>query len=100
MSLRGVELLMGAIAYSIQIYCDFSGYSLIAVGAAQILGIHLTENFEAPYFASSVKEFWRRWHISLSTGFRDYVYISLGGNRGSRLKTDRNLIITFLLSRL
>lgn len=100
MTLGGVELFLGAIAFSIQIYCDFSGYSLIAVGAAQVLGMKLMENFSTPYFAASVKEFWRRWHISLSSWFRDYVYIPLGGSRCSRFKADRNLMITFLLSGL
>lgn len=70
-----VELLLGAILYTVQIYCDFSGYSLIALGTAKVIGFDLTENFDAPYFAASVKEFWRRWHISLSTWFRDYLYI-------------------------
>lgn len=96
----GVELLVAAVGYSLQIYCDFSSYSIIAIGAAQVIGIRLMENFDAPYFAQSIKEFWRRWHISLSSWFRDYLYISLGGNRCSKLKRRINLMITFLLSGL
>jgi len=74
-----VELVLAAIGFAIQIYCDFAGYSTIAVGSAQVLGFTLMENFKTPYFAVSVKDFWRRWHISLSTWFRDYLYFPLGG---------------------
>lgn len=94
------ELVIGAIAFSLQIYCDFGGYSNIAIGAGQVLGFDMMENFNAPYFASSVKEFWRRWHISLSTWFRDYLYIPLGGNRCGKIRKYINLTITFLVSGL
>lgn len=73
------ELLIAVFSFSIQIYCDFASYSTIAIGAARVLGVRLMENFETPYFSRSIKEFWRRWHISLSTWFRDYLYIPLGG---------------------
>ncbi|MGZ3862390.1 MAG: MBOAT family O-acyltransferase [Bacteroidia bacterium] len=86
--------------YSIQIYCDFSGYSDIAIGAAKTLGINLMENFRNPYLATSLTEFWRRWHISLSTWFRDYIYIPLGGNRVSIKKMCFTLLLVFLLSGL
>jgi D-alanyl-lipoteichoic acid acyltransferase DltB (MBOAT superfamily) len=86
--------------FTIQIYCDFSGYSDIAIGTAKLLGINLMENFASPYFVQSVQEFWSRWHISLSTWFRDYVYIPLGGNRCSKLKNYFNLMVTFLVSGL
>lgn len=95
-----VELVMAVVWFAIQIYCDFAGYSLIAIGMAKVMGFSLMENFDAPYFSRSVKEFWRRWHISLSSWFRDYVYIPLGGNRGKRWKKYRNLMITFLVSGL
>lgn len=96
----GVELLVAAIGFALQIYCDFSSYSTIAIGAAQVMGFTLMENFEAPYFSASIKEFWRRWHISLSTWFRDYLYIPLGGNRCSKIRKFFNLMITFLVSGL
>ena len=86
--------------YAIQIYCDFSGYSDMAIGAARLLGYELCENFRFPYLATSITDFWRRWHISLSTWLRDYLYISLGGNRGSRWFTHRNLMLTMLLGGL
>ena len=95
-----VILCLGAVCYTLQIYCDFISYSLIALGLGKMLGIEVTENFNAPYFARSVQEFWRRWHISLSTWFRDYVYIPLGGSRCSSLHKYRNLFITFLVSGL
>ncbi|NBI89225.1 MBOAT family protein, partial [Lachnospiraceae bacterium] len=79
-----VELIVAAMGFALQIYCDFSSYSTIAIGASQIMGITLMENFNVPYFSRSIKEFWRRWHISLSTWFKDYLYIPLGGNRCSR----------------
>ena len=75
-----VELVAAAMGFALQIYCDFSSYSTIAIGASQIMGITLMENFNVPYFSRSIKEFWRRWHISLSTWFKDYLYIPLGGN--------------------
>lgn len=96
----GLPLLLSIILYSIEIYCDFSGYSDIAIGVARLLGLRLTENFKLPYLATSIKDFWRRWHISLTSWFRDYVYIPLGGNRTSRIKKYRNIMITFLLSGL
>lgn len=86
--------------FTIQIYCDFSGYSDIARGTAKLFGVELMENFKSPYFSKSIREFWRRWHISLSTWFRDYVYIPLGGNRVSRLRNALNVMVTFLLSGL
>jgi len=95
-----IILTVGAIGFAIQIYCDFLSYSTIAIGAAQIMDIKLMDNFNNPYFAMSIKEFWRRWHISLSTWFKDYVYIPLGGSRVSRVKKYRNIIITFLVSGL
>ncbi len=94
----GGALWLGTIFFSIQIYCDFSGYSDIAIGTARLLGIDIMENFKAPYFSKSIKEFWARWHISLSTWFRDYLYIPLGGSRNSSLITNRNLLIVFLVS--
>ena len=95
-----VGLLMAAAGFGIQIYCDFGGYSIIALGAARILGIRLMENFQAPYLAVSIRDFWRRWHISLSSWFRDYVYIPLGGNRRGRIRKAVNTMITFTLSGL
>ncbi|HEX3149887.1 MAG TPA: MBOAT family O-acyltransferase [Gemmataceae bacterium] len=88
---------MAAIAYAIQIYCDFSGYSDIALGTARALGYRLMVNFEMPYASTNITEFWRRWHISLSTWIRDYIYIPLGGNRGSVLRSNVNVLITFTL---
>jgi alginate O-acetyltransferase complex protein AlgI len=92
--------LLGVFAYAVQIYCDFSGYTDMAIATAGLLGYELTRNFDFPYFSSSVTEFWRRWHISLSTWLRDYLYISLGGNRGSKIFTYRNLLLTMLLGGL
>lgn len=96
----GPALVFATLAFAIQIYCDFSGYSDIALGSAQVMGIKLMKNFQHPYFAKSISEFWRRWHVSLSTWFRDYVYIPLGGNRAGARRTAINLFITFLLSGL
>ncbi|MCR5420515.1 MAG: MBOAT family protein [Lachnospiraceae bacterium] len=96
----GICFAWATLLYTFQIYCDFSGYSDMAVGVAKMLGFELVNNFKQPYFASSIKEFWGRWHISLSSWFRDYVYIPLGGNRCSRLRRDMNLLITFLCSGL
>ena len=93
-------LIAGAIAYAVQIYCDFMGYSTIALGAAKVLGFELINNFDTPYLAHSVADFWRRWHISLSTWFRDYLYISLGGNRKGKWIQYRNILITFAASGL
>jgi len=95
-----ISLTLGVIFFSIQIYCDFSGYSLIARGTAKLLGFDLMINFKRPYLASSIADFWRRWHISLSTWFRDYVYIPLGGNRVSLARNYYNLMIVFLVSGL
>jgi len=92
----GLSAIMGMLFFSFQIYCDFSGYTDMAIGASRVLGYNLMENFKGPYLSKSVQEFWRRWHISLSTWFRDYLYIPLGGNRGG--KTYRNLIIVFLIT--
>lgn len=97
---NGMQILFGIFCFSVQLFCDFSGYSDIAIGAAQVMGFRLMDNFHQPYFATSIQDFWRRWHISLSTWFRDYVYIPLGGNRGGRLRKYRNLMITFLVSGL
>lgn len=97
---QGFALVLATIFFTIQIYCDFSGYSDIAIGTANLFGINLMTNFKSPYFSQSIKEFWSRWHISLSTWFKDYVYIPLGGNRVSKLRHNINLIITFLVSGL
>lgn len=91
-------LMLGAIYFAIQIYCDFSGYSDIAIGVARLFGFDLMRNFALPYFSRDIAEFWRRWHISLSTWFRDYLYIPLGGSRGSKSKQFRNVMIIFLVS--
>ncbi len=96
----GVYLILATILFGIQIYCDFAGYSTIAVGAAHVLGIHLMENFEAPYFATSVSAFWRRWHISLTSWFRDYLYIPLGGNRKGKIRKYCNIVVVFFTSGL
>lgn len=96
----GFVLVIATLMFAFQIYCDFSGYSDIAVGCARILGIDLMDNFRSPYLSHSIREFWSRWHISLSTWFRDYVYIPLGGNRCGVWKQRRNLLLTFLLSGL
>jgi len=96
----GPQYMLATFFFAVQIYCDFSGYSDIAIGTARIFGIDLMENFRRPYFAKSITEFWQRWHISLSTWFRDYLYIPLGGNRLGMWKTYRNLFVTFLLSGL
>ena len=99
-SFSGLETLFGVYGYALQIYCDFSGYTDIAIGSALLLGIRINENFRSPYQSSSLQEFWKRWHISLSTWLRDYLYISLGGNRGGKWKTYRNLMLTMLLGGL
>ncbi len=96
----GFTLVIATIFFSFQIFCDFSGYSDIAIGAAQVMGFKLMTNFRRPYLSKSVAEFWRRWHISLSTWFKDYVYISLGGNRVSKSRWMLNLLVTFLISGL
>lgn len=96
----GFQVLVGIFFFTIQIYCDFSGYSDIAIGTARVMGFDLMQNFNYPYFSTSITEFWRRWHVSLSTWFRDYVYIPLGGNAHGKLKQYRNLLITFAISGL
>lgn len=93
-------LFIGMLAFAIQIYCDFASYSMIAVGAAKIMGFELMENFNVPYMARSISEFWRRWHISLSSWLRDYIYIPLGGNRCSKTRNAFNTMVTFLISGL
>ena len=96
----GLENLLGVYGYAMQIYCDFSGYSDMAIGLALLLGFHFPINFNSPYQSLSVTEFWRRWHISLSTWLRDYLYIPLGGNRHGRVRTYVNLMLTMLLGGL
>lgn len=96
----GLVYIIVTIMFAIQIYCDFSGYTDIAVGVGMLFGIELTQNFKSPYFSHSIKEFWSRWHISLSTWFRDYLYIPMGGNRVGRFRHALNLMITFLVSGL
>lgn len=93
-----IALITGALLFSIQIYCDFSGYSDIAIGISKIFGIDLMQNFRTPYFSRDIAEFWRRWHISLSTWFRDYLYIPLGGSRGSTALKVRNTFAIFIVS--
>ncbi len=95
-----IEGWLGAIAYAIQLFFDFAGYSAMAIGLGLMLGFSFMENFDAPYISRSVTEFWRRWHISLSTWLRDYLYVPLGGNRAGALKTYRNLVLTMLLGGL
>ncbi|MCI9593534.1 MAG: MBOAT family protein [Lachnospiraceae bacterium] len=97
---RGLSLAVATVFFAFQIYCDFSGYSDIAAGTARLFGIRLMTNFRSPYFSSSFKEFWSRWHISLSTWFKDYVYIPLGGNRVGKFRCYLNLLLTFLISGL
>ncbi len=99
-SLNGYWAVIGGVAFAFQIYADFSGYTDIARGSAKLLGIDLMENFRFPYFSRTPSEFWGRWHISLSTWFRDYLYIPLGGNRGTRWETLRNLAIVMVLAGL
>lgn len=94
----GLVFIIVTVMFAIEIYCDFSGYSDIAIGCAKLFGINLMTNFKSPYFSFTIKEFWSRWHISLSTWFRDYVYIPLGGSRVSRWRHCLNLLITFLVS--
>ena len=96
----GSVLLLGLIYFAFQIYCDFSGYSSIAIGTAKLLGFSLMTNFRFPYFSRNIMEFWSRWHISLSTWFRDYVYIPLGGSRCGKYLHLRNILLTFGLSGL
>jgi D-alanyl-lipoteichoic acid acyltransferase DltB (MBOAT superfamily) len=95
-----LEVLVATYAYAIQIYCDFSGYTDVALGSAYLFGYELPQNFDAPYIARNLQDFWRRWHISLSTWLRDYLYVPLGGSRGGAWKTYRNLMLTMLLGGL
>jgi len=95
-----LECYAALVAYAVQIYCDFSGYTDIAIGSAALLGIRFPQNFEAPYKAHNIVDFWRRWHISLSSWLRDYLYIPLGGNRRGRVRTYLNLLLTMLLGGL
>lgn len=97
---NGTTLLFNSVLYTIQIYADFAGYSLMAIGSGKLLGIDLPENFIRPYFAKTVTDFWRRWHISLTTWFRDYIYFPLGGNRCSKLRWIFNTMIVFTISGL
>ena len=94
----GIAYTVASVLFTFQIYGDFAGYSLIAIGASRVLGFRLMDNFRAPYLSASLGEFWQRWHISLSTWFRDYVYIPLGGNRRGRLRCYLNLLVTFTVS--
>ena len=96
----GLTLIVATLFFTFQIYCDFSGYSDIAIGTAKVMGFELRENFKRPYFSKSIREFWQRWHITLSTWFRDYVYIPLGGNRTIKWRWYYNIFITFLVSGL
>lgn len=96
----GVENLLGVYGYALQIYCDFSGYSDMAIGIALLLGFHFNKNFDSPYKSASITEFWRRWHIFLSSWLRDYLYIPLGGNRKGKLRTYLNLLTTMTLGGL
>jgi len=98
--LSGSTLLVGGIIFSIQIYCDFSGYSDIAIGTARLLGFELKQNFAYPFFSRNISEFWRRWHISMFSWFRDYIYIPLAGKKDSYLRRTRNIIILFFISGL
>lgn len=97
-SMNSLSLALGAVYFAFQIYGDFSGYSDMAIGISKLFGIELLRNFNYPYFSRDIAEFWRRWHISLSSWFRDYVYIPLGGSKGTKLKQVRNVFIIFLLS--
>lgn len=99
-NLSGLQLLLVGILFSFQIYCDFSGYSDIAIGCARLFGFKLMRNFNFPYFSRSIPEFWRRWHISLTTWFRDYIYFPLGGSRCNKAKTIRNVFIVWAISGL
>ncbi len=97
---NGISLIVATYFFAFQIYCDFSGYSDIAIGAAQVFGFDLMNNFNRPYFSKNIVEFWKRWHISLSTWFRDYFYIPLGGNRVSKYRWAVNILVVFIVSGL
>jgi D-alanyl-lipoteichoic acid acyltransferase DltB (MBOAT superfamily) len=96
----GLEVLVGIYAYAVQIYADFSGYTDIAIGLALLLGFRFPQNFDSPYTATSIQDFWRRWHMTLSRWLRDYLYVPLGGNRGGRTRTYRNLMLTMIIGGL
>ena len=96
----GGAFLVATVAFAFQIYCDFSAYSDIARGSARMLGFRLMENFNGPYFSKSIREFWRRWHISLSSWFKDYLYFPLGGSRRGKARTCLNVMIVFFVSGL
>jgi D-alanyl-lipoteichoic acid acyltransferase DltB (MBOAT superfamily) len=96
----GIECLMGVYGYAMVIYCDFSGYSDMAIGMARWMGFTINENFDSPYQSSSITEFWRRWHMSLSSWLKDYLYISLGGNRVGKFRQYLNLMLTMLIGGL
>ena len=97
---QGMELLMSTILFAFQVYCDFEGYTKLAIGSAEVLGYKLNNNFKTPYMAFSVKDFWKRWHISLTSWFRDYLYIPLGGSRKGKLRKQINTFIVFFCSGL
>jgi alginate O-acetyltransferase complex protein AlgI len=97
-SMNSMSLILGAVYFAFQIYGDFSGYSDIALGVSKLFGLDLLRNFNYPYFSRDIAEFWRRWHISLSSWFRDYLYIPLGGSKGSKFKQVRNVFIIFVVS--
>jgi len=97
-SYHALDIVLASVLYAIQIYCDFDGYTNIARGCSKILGIELTKNFQQPYLSTSIKDFWRRWHISLTSWFTDYLYISLGGNRKGEIRRYINILIVFLIS--
>ncbi len=97
---KGFNIIIATVFFAFQIYCDFSSYSDIAIGAAQVMGFRLTQNFRQPYFSKSIKEFWRRWHITLGAWFKDYLYIPLGGNRKGKLRNYFNIMIVFIVSGL
>ena len=99
-SFSGSTIVAAIFIFGIQIYCDFAGYSNIAIGAAEVLGFRLTKNFDLPYMSTSISEFWNRWHITFSTWLKDYIYIPLGGNKCSKLRMYINLMITFIISGL
>lgn len=96
----GFQFIISTFFFAFQIYCDFSAYSNIAIGSAKVLGFSLTQNFRQPYLSKSIKEFWRRWHITLGSWFKDYLYIPLGENRHSKFRTYFNIMIVFLASSL
>ena len=99
-AMPGATLLWATVLYAVQLYCDFAGYSALAIGTAKMLGFDMGANFMQPYFASSVRDFWSRWHISLSSWLKDYVYIPLGGSRKGKFRTQLNLLVTFFVSGL